>query len=524
MLIYIHKFVKIGGNMVSRIFSMGLNGIEGFKVKIECDVSTGLPLCDIVGLPDTAVKEAKNRVRSAITNCGFKFPLARITVNLAPASIKKSGSLYDLPILLAILKASNQIECDLSDSIFIGELSLSGELSPVSGALSMTEHAKKNGFKNIFIPYENALESSLIEGINVYPVKNVSELIDFILGNSTIKAFPKVNVVKNKIDSLLDFAYVKGQYEAKRALEIAVAGGHNILMIGSPGSGKSMLAKNIVSIIPDLTFDEMLQTTAIYSVAGMVEKDVPLMSPIPFRAPHYSISTAGLLGGGTFPNPGEISLAHNGILFLDELPEFSRNTLEALRQPLEDGYVTISRVRNSVTFPCSIMLIAAMNPCPCGYYGHPKNLCSCSARSIQRYMSRISGPILDRIDIHIEVPPVDFNQLNSTEKSEDSSEIRKRVNKAKNIQYERNKEFKIFYNSKVSSSMLSKICNVSDSSKKLLENAFNRLSLSARTYDKILKVSRTIADLEGSDTIEPYHVSEAIQFRNLDKKYFSSFS
>lgn len=506
--------------MVSTIYSMGINGVDAFLVKIESDVSSGMPMCDIVGIPDIAVRESKNRVRAAIKNCGFSFPISRITINLAPADIRKIGSLYDLPILLSILQASGQIDGDFKDSIFVGELSLNGDVRRVNGVLSMVIKAKEQGFKNIFVPYENASEASIIDGINIYALKSASEFIKYINKEINLSTYHKPRITSKSTSEFLDFSFVKGQYIAKRAIEVAVAGNHNIIMIGPPGSGKSMLAKHTKSILPEMTFDEMIETTTIHSISGNLNNENPLMTERPFRAPHHSISTCGLTGGGSNPRPGEVSLAHNGILFLDEFSEFSRLSLESLRQPLEDNCVTISRVQNSVTFPCSIMLIAAMNPCPCGYYGHPKQQCTCALREIERYMSRISGPILDRIDIHVEVPPIKFEELNSSEKSESSSEIKKRILNARKLQNERYKEYSIYSNAKIPSQILSEVCELSAEAKNLLKKAFNDMSLSARAYDKILKVSRTIADLDSSDKIQEIHLIEAIQYRSLDKKYW----
>lgn len=505
--------------MVSTLYSMGISGVEAFLVKIESDISKGMPTCDIVGLPDNAVKESKNRVRAAIKNCGFQFPVARITINLAPADVKKSGSLYDLPIFMSILYASNQICKELNSSIFIGELSLNGDVCAVNGVLPMTLKAKKLGFKNIFVPLKNAEEASIIKGINVYAIKNISELTNHLLNDSEIKVYSPTIITKKFKNELLDFSQVKGQIEVKRALEIAAAGGHNVLMIGSPGSGKSMLAKRMLSILPEMTFEETLETTAIYSASGMLKNGTSLVTQRPFRAPHYTISTAGLCGGGSIIHPGEITFAHNGILFLDELSEFSRNTLETLRQPLEDGYITISRSQNSIIFPSSIMLIAAMNPCPCGYYGHHSIPCTCSALQIEKYMSKISGPILDRIDIHIEVPSVKFEDLNSNVINETSEKIIERVTQARNIQIERYKKYNILSNVKLPSHLIAESCPLTPSAEKIFKNAFNSLSLSARAYNKVLKLARTIADLEGNEIINTNHISEAIQYRNLDRKF-----
>ena len=508
--------------MFSNIKSVGLLGLESYMVDVEANVTSGKFNIEIVGLPDTAVSEARERILAAMSNSGLEIYYSdKYIFNLAPADVKKEGSLYDLPMAVAALSATHQLHGDYKNAAFVGELSLSGAVKGVKGVLPMVIAAKEHGLKEIYVPFENCEEAVIIDGIKVYGVSTLEQLVKHINDEEKLKPVEVKPFTTFEVPQYMpDFKEVKGQFEVKRALEVAAAGGHNVMMIGPPGSGKSMLAKRIPTILPDMTVDEALETTKIYSLSGHLSKEKSLINYRPFRAPHHSVSAPGLSGGGTIPKPGELSLAHNGVLFLDELPEFSRSTLEVLRQPVENGTITISRAACALTYPCSVMLICAMNPCPCGYYGHPTRKCTCPPGAPAKYLSKVSGPLLDRIDIHVEVPPVDYSMLSDKEESETSAEIRARVNEARKIQLERFKGTSTTCNAKMTPAQTRKYCALSEKAAKTLEISFEKLGLSARAYDKILKVARTVADLDGSENIENKHILEAIQYRSLDRKFW----
>jgi magnesium chelatase family protein len=506
--------------VLSKVLSSAVIGVDAFLVEVEVDIAYGLPSFTIVGLPEISVKESKERVRSAIHNSGYTFPDDRITVNLAPASIKKEGTGFDLPIAVGILAASRLIPAEaVSGCLILGELSLDGRIKPVNGSLPMAIAARHAGYPTIIVPFENRLEAAVVQGITTFPVSTLSQLIEFFRGYTRIE--PEETDVSRIFDKSMtyesDYAEVMGQELAKRALEVAAAGGHNLIMIGPPGSGKTMLAKRIPSILPPISFDESIETTKIFSVSGMLNKDQAMITHRPFRSPHHTISDAGLIGGGHFPRPGEVSLAHNGVLFLDELPEFKKHVLEVLRQPLEDNQVTLSRAATTITYPSSFMLVAAMNPCPCGYLSDPKHKCSCTSHQIHKYRSKISGPLLDRIDIHVNVPAVLYKDLMGSGLQEPSASIQKRVATARAIQSERFAQIAIYCNAQMSSRQIRKYCQTDEASGALLESAIDRLGLSARAYNRILKIARTIADLDAAPDILVEHVAEAIQYRSLDR-------
>ncbi|MEW6261601.1 MAG: YifB family Mg chelatase-like AAA ATPase [Thermodesulfobacteriota bacterium] len=506
--------------MLSQVNSGALLGIEGYKVEVQVDLARGLPSFATVGLPEGAVRESKDRVKSALKNCGYSYPREKVTVNLAPADVKKTGAGFDLPMAVGLLAAQGILTLDrLGDYLLIGELSLDGRLQPIKGALSLAMTAREAGLKGLVLPRDNAPEAAVVKEIEVRPADHLPAVVEFLAGEADLPVFhlDLAAVFDEAEPDHLDLHDVRGQEQAKRALEVAAAGAHNVLMLGPPGSGKTMLAQRLPSILPPLTFEEALETTRVFSAVGLVPAERALVTVRPFRSPHHTISDAGLIGGGANPRPGEVSLAHNGVLFLDELPEFKKSVLEVMRQPLEDGWVTIARAAMSLSFPARFMLVAAMNPCPCGYFGDLIKECTCTPSQVQKYRSHVSGPLLDRIDLHLEVPAVKYKDLGTETSGESSRIIRERVKAARRRQAERLAPFGLYSNAQMQAAHLRRFCQLDDQSRRLLETAMQRLGLSARAYTRVLKLARTIADLEGDDEIAVHHVSEAIGYRSLDR-------